>query len=111
MADNGIGMSRAEVIGHVGNVLAAVIKSEPEWSALPRQHPPASEHLIRRCLQKDVRQRLQAIGDARIAIEETLGGDVGAGLVPARTETVQGGHKGRPYDEFCRGPPACWRAR
>ena len=37
------------------------------------------QRLVRRCLQKDVRQRLQAIGDARIAIEETLGGDVAAG--------------------------------
>ncbi len=78
------------------DVLASVIKSEPEWSALPAATPLGIQRLIRRCLQKDVRQRLQAIGDARIAIEETLGGDVGAGLVPARTETVTGQPPGSP---------------
>jgi serine/threonine protein kinase/Tol biopolymer transport system component len=78
------------------DVLAAVIKSEPEWSTLPAATPVGIQRLIRRCLQKEVRQRLQAIGDARIAIEETLSGDVGAGLVPARTETVTGRPQGSP---------------
>ena len=59
----------------VSDILAAVIKSEPDWSALPADTPPAVERLLRRCLQKDVRQRLQAIGDARIAIEETISGE------------------------------------
>jgi eukaryotic-like serine/threonine-protein kinase len=56
------------------DVLAEVIRGEPDWTALPQATPPAMRRLIRRCLQKDVRQRLQAIGDARIAIEETLAG-------------------------------------
>jgi eukaryotic-like serine/threonine-protein kinase len=56
----------------VSDVLAAVIKSEPDWSALPAETPPPIQRLMRRCLQKDVRQRLQAIGDARIAIEEVV---------------------------------------
>jgi eukaryotic-like serine/threonine-protein kinase len=58
----------------ISDVLAAVIRGEPEWAALPQTTPPAIRRLIRRCLQKDLRQRLQAIGDARIAIEETLSG-------------------------------------
>jgi serine/threonine protein kinase/Tol biopolymer transport system component len=78
------------------DVLAAVIKSEPDWSALPAATPVGIQRLIRRCLQKDVRQRLQAIGDARIAIEETLSGDVGAGPAPARTETATGRPQGSP---------------
>jgi len=76
------------------DVLAAVIKSEPEWGTLPAATPVGVQRLIRRCLQKDVRQRLQAIGDARITIEETLSGDAGAGLAPARTETVTGRPQG-----------------
>jgi Tol biopolymer transport system component len=56
------------------DVLAAVITKEPEWSALPATTPPAILRLLRRCLQKDPRQRLQAIGEARIAIEGALGG-------------------------------------
>jgi Tol biopolymer transport system component/tRNA A-37 threonylcarbamoyl transferase component Bud32 len=67
----------------ISDLLAAVIRGEPEWTALPETTPPAIQRLIRRCLQKDVRQRLQAIGDARIAIEETLSG--------ADTEAAAGG--------------------
>ncbi len=58
----------------ISDVLAAVIKSDPDWAALPSDTSPSMRRLIRRCLQKDVRQRLQAIGDARIAIEEALSG-------------------------------------
>jgi len=58
----------------ISDVLAAVIKSEPDWTALPNTTPAGIQRLVRRCLQKDVRQRLQAIGDARITIEETLSG-------------------------------------
>jgi len=58
----------------ISDLLAAVIRGEPEWMALPETTPPAMRRLIWRCLQKDVRQRLQAIGDARIAIEEMLSG-------------------------------------
>jgi serine/threonine protein kinase/Tol biopolymer transport system component len=65
---------KAFVGDSTSDVLAAVIKSEPDWSALPADTPPVIERLVRRCLQKDVRQRLQAIGDARIAIEEVLSG-------------------------------------
>jgi len=54
----------------VTDTLAAVIKSEPDFALLPNDTGEAIRNLLRRCLQKDPRQRLQAIGDARIAIEE-----------------------------------------
>jgi serine/threonine protein kinase len=54
------------------DTLAAVIRAEPDWSQLPTATPPHVQVLLRRCLQKDVRQRLQAIGDARISVEEVL---------------------------------------
>ncbi|HEV2315558.1 MAG TPA: hypothetical protein VGR94_09655, partial [Candidatus Acidoferrales bacterium] len=41
---------------------------------LPAATPPRIRELLQRCLKKDPRQRLQSIGDARIAIEETLNG-------------------------------------
>jgi eukaryotic-like serine/threonine-protein kinase len=56
------------------DILAAVLKLEPDWSALPKKTPAPILSLIRRCLMKDRRQRLQAIGDARIVIEECLSG-------------------------------------
>ncbi len=64
----------------VSDILAAVIMGEPDWSALPATTPASFQRLLRRCLKKDLRQRLQAIGDARIAIEETLAGGAGDGL-------------------------------
>jgi Tol biopolymer transport system component len=63
----------------VTETLAAVIRAEPEWSQLPADTPLLVRSLLRRCLQKDVRQRVQAIGDARITLEEAL---TGAGDVP-----------------------------
>jgi len=44
----------------VGDVLAAVIKDEPDWSRVP----PQVQRLLKSCLQKDPKQRLRDIGDA-----------------------------------------------
>jgi hypothetical protein len=40
----------------VSDVLAAVPKTEPDWTALPGATPTAIERLLRRCLTKDPRQ-------------------------------------------------------
>jgi serine/threonine protein kinase len=49
--------------------LASVVKTDPDWSALPKDTPAHIRNLIRCCLIKDRKQRLQAIGDARIVLE------------------------------------------
>ena len=51
------------------DTLATVLKLDPDWSALPNETPASIVKLLRRCLTKDRRQRLQAIGEARIALE------------------------------------------
>jgi serine/threonine protein kinase/Tol biopolymer transport system component len=56
----------------VSDTIASVLKSDPEWSALPNATPRAIERLLRRCLEKEARRRLRDIGDARIEIEEAL---------------------------------------
>ena len=61
-------------------VLASVMRDDPDWSAVPLDVPPSAQWVLRRCLVKDPRKRLQAIGDARIALEE---GDSAAGASPA----------------------------
>jgi len=53
-------------------ILARVIEREPDVSPLPSATPPAIRALIGRCLTKDPRNRLQAIGEARIAIERAI---------------------------------------
>ena len=52
--------------------LAGVIGREPDVSALPAATPITIRALIGRCLTKDPRTRLQAIGEARIAIERAI---------------------------------------
>ncbi len=54
----------------VGDILAAVIRSEPDWTALPSATPPAVRRLLRRCLQKDRHRRLDTAAAARIEIDE-----------------------------------------
>src|SRR5438876_1223862 len=66
----------------VSDTLAAVLTKEPNYTALPTSTPPSIRRLVARCLNKDPKQRLQAIGEARIAIGETLTGPPEAGAVP-----------------------------
>ena len=58
----------------VTDTLAGVIRAEPDWALLPATTPMRVRVLLHRCLQKDPRERLQAIGDARIALNEVLSG-------------------------------------
>jgi eukaryotic-like serine/threonine-protein kinase len=50
--------------------LAGVLKEEIEWGALPADLPASIRRLLRRCLEKDPRRRLGAIGDARLELDE-----------------------------------------
>ena len=52
------------------DVLASVLKSEPDFSRLPKDTPAPVRRLLRRCLEKDPRKRLSAIGDARLELDE-----------------------------------------
>jgi serine/threonine protein kinase len=54
----------------IGEVLAAVLTMEPDWKRLPAVTPVSIRRLLRRCLQKERRERLQHIGDARIEIND-----------------------------------------
>ena len=52
------------------DVLARVLEREPDFTALPAKLPATIRMTLRRCLQKDSRQRLQHIGDARLDIAD-----------------------------------------
>ena len=52
-------------------LLADIIKGEPDWNALPKQTPGRVRILLWRCLQKDPRRRLRDIGEAVFEIAET----------------------------------------
>jgi Tol biopolymer transport system component len=58
----------------LSDTLAQVLKSEPDWSVLPADAPGSVRSLLRRCLQKEPRNRLHDIADARLEIEAILAG-------------------------------------
>jgi eukaryotic-like serine/threonine-protein kinase len=55
----------------VGEVLGSVFRAEPEWSLLPSGTPENVRRLLRRCLRKDVQQRLRDAHDIRLELEES----------------------------------------
>ena len=56
----------------VSDVLAGVLKTDPDWTALPADTPPSIHRLLRRSLTRDPKDRLRDIGDARFDLEEAL---------------------------------------
>ena len=50
----------------VSDVLASVLRQDPDWSRLPPETPGGVRVLLRRCLERDPRQRLRDLGDAWI---------------------------------------------
>ncbi len=60
--------TRAFAGDDTSEVLAGVIKSEPNWQALPVL-PPLLDTFLRRCLKKDPKQRLADMQDMRLALE------------------------------------------
>src|SRR5262249_41738577 len=58
----------------LAETMASVIKDAPALDRLPVETPPAIRTLIRRCVEKDPRLRLQHVGEGRMEIEDALAG-------------------------------------
>ena len=58
----------------ISDTLAAVLRAEPDWTLLPSDTPASIRPLLRRCLAKDRRARLDSATAARLEIEESLTG-------------------------------------
>jgi Tol biopolymer transport system component len=56
----------------VSDVLAGVLKTEPDWSTLPDSTPDAVRGLLRRCLERAPLARLRDIGEARVLLSGPL---------------------------------------
>ena len=54
----------------VSDTLAAVLRGEPDWTALPADVPAAVRTLIRRCLEKDRKQRIGDMSAALFVLNE-----------------------------------------
>jgi serine/threonine protein kinase/WD40 repeat protein len=66
------------------DIVAAIVKNEPDWRALAPGTPAAVQSVIVRCLRKDPVQRLRDIADGRFQIEEVLN-DPGASEARSRS--------------------------
>src|SRR4029079_14791840 len=54
----------------VTDILANIVRGEPEWARLPSETPPGIRKLLRRCLEKDRKRRMSDAGDVRLELEE-----------------------------------------
>ena len=72
----------------ISDLVAQILKSEPDLSALPAETPAHVRRLLERCLRKDPRDRLRDMGDARLELSEggaSLGATGGAGAAAVAT--------------------------
>jgi eukaryotic-like serine/threonine-protein kinase len=75
------------------HVLAAVLTKEPDWTALPADTPGQVRKLLRRCLEKDPKQRLPDAAVIRLEIEDVIAGPVveaGPARAPYRASVAIG---------------------
>jgi eukaryotic-like serine/threonine-protein kinase len=73
----------------LSDVLSSVLRSEVALEELPAATPASVRALLGRCLNKDPRQRLRDIGDARLALEGA--GSAERAQVPASSSAWQRG--------------------
>ena len=67
----------------ISDVLAAVLRQDLDFTALPATTPSSVRRLLKRCLERDPRKRLSAIGDARLDIDESDAPAIAASAQPA----------------------------
>ena len=72
----------------VSHVLADVLRAEPDWNSLPASLHPRLRMLLERCLEKEVKDRLSGISDARVDIQKALADPSGV-LVQPVAEVIQ----------------------
>jgi serine/threonine protein kinase len=82
------------------DTVARILERQPDWQALPQKIPANIKVLLRRCLEKNPRQRLQHIGDAAIEISETLN-------APANAPPLNGALEGYSRSTLQRLAVAC----
>jgi len=69
----------------VSDTLAEVLKTGIDFDALPAETPTAIRRLLRQCLERNPKNRLHDIADARIAIDDLIAGRGDEGSATATT--------------------------
>ena len=65
----------------VADIIGAVVHKEPRWDGLSRSTPASIVKLLRRCLEKDRKQRLRDLGDAQLELRDPQASEDTAGHV------------------------------
>jgi serine/threonine-protein kinase len=69
----------------VSDTLAAILEHEPNETLLPADTPVPLRRLLRRCLEKDRKRRLDSASDARLEIDDAIAFPAVDTLAPAAT--------------------------
>jgi Tol biopolymer transport system component len=72
----------------MSDVIASVLRDGVPWDRLPAETPPRLRRLLERCLERDVKQRLRDIGEARIEIGKMERGDPDTAAPPTASVTA-----------------------
>ena len=73
----------------ISDTLASVLKSDPEWHAMPATVPPSVRALVEGCLRKDPNDRIADISTARFVLGQPLSTSSST-PVAARTSPARG---------------------
>jgi eukaryotic-like serine/threonine-protein kinase len=76
------------------DLMASVLRQDIDWTRLPADVPDEVYRLIRRCLERDPKNRLRDAADARLVIEEAIG------------DLARAGRSARDEERSGRGGPA-----
>jgi Tol biopolymer transport system component len=74
----------------VSHVIAAVLKDEPDWTALPPDTPASVRKLLRRCLEKDRRKRMPDAAVARLECDDAIASPRETVVAPAPSQKSRG---------------------
>ena len=72
----------------VSDLLASVLRADPDWKALPPTVPATVLSVLRNCLQKDPRERWHSVADLRIQLKELPGGPVASARPSSRNRLL-----------------------
>ena len=90
----------------LSDTIAAVLRGEPDWRSLPDDTPVRIRVLLKRCLQKDSRQRIHHAADVRIELEDSRRrGDICGRTVASRSHSP--GDVDRSQPRFWCGAGEC----
>ncbi len=68
--------------GTVSDVLAGVLRADPDWNSLPPNLHPRIRLLLERCLEKESKDRYGDISDARVDVQKVLADPSGVIVQP-----------------------------